>query len=132
MAWQESELIVADPPQTVIGAGVSDEADAETVSLAACEVRGAAGGVGTVLSWLQAKVGNVWFDLPHDMMLKGDPTAATDIGATTTSRNINRTSIAVNGNIAIYKHLPFDTVRLAYREVASGEYHGMAARFVGK
>ncbi|HET6373017.1 MAG TPA: hypothetical protein VFG76_06905 [Candidatus Polarisedimenticolia bacterium] len=58
--------------------------------------------------------GTTWFDIPYDSQLTTVAPATADQTAAKDKRNIANAVTAVGKHIAIYKHLPYKKVRLAW------------------
>jgi hypothetical protein len=115
--------------ELVRGSDVSDSASDFDLTSGAAVMLEQTGGGGLVVVWAQGKVGDAWCDLPLDYMMLANS------GASDVSSNKGKRNIVVNvagRHTAVYKHLPFDEVRLRSVEFASGESGTVYARAVGK
>jgi len=87
----------------------------------------------TLSLWLQVSDdgGTTYYDFPYDLRLKLS-TAATDQTATTNKRNIIDAATAIEKTLAIYKHMPATTIRLAYDLGGTSPSFTLSASLVGK
>ena len=103
----------------VTGGGPAGEVPIPVHSMAVVtiDITAVSGTSPTADFWLQGydRFAKQWFDVPYDQQLTSNAAAA-DLAANTNRRNINGTSAAtgVSKHVAVYKHLPFEKVRLQW------------------
>lgn len=84
-----------------------------TMLLVAARITASSGTSPTMGLWLQwSPDGTNWYDLPYDAQLTKN-TAAADLTANTSKRNINGTALATGASLhtALYRHVPAGYLR---------------------
>jgi len=99
------------------------------------DITAVSGTTPTLDVWLQGydRFAKQWFDVPYDQALTS-ASAAADLAATANRRNINGTAsaTAVSQHVAVYKHLPFEKVRLQWKIGGSTPSFTFSAGISGK
>jgi len=115
VSYQRRRLLPPGPPNhRGDNVGASQGTEAVFVDLAAAEIQ-IANPSGSLLVFLQAKVGSTWYDVPLDLRLR-DGNVDADA-----NKKLILDTIPVFRSVGIIKHCPFDEVRLAWKEFQSGE-----------
>jgi hypothetical protein len=109
------ELLAAGSVLTATGQGTSKAVPTITMAALAVNLIAFSGSGATFTAWLEGLiVGTSWCQIPYDWRIKSSA-AATDItSGTAGNRNAVNVETATSIWLAVYKHLPFDYVRLAY------------------
>jgi len=121
----------------VTGGGPAGEVPVPVHSMAVVtvDVTAVAGASPACDFWLQGydRFAKQWYDVPFDQSLTSNAAAA-DLAAGTNRRNINGTTAAtgVSKHAAIYKHIPFEKVRLQWAFTGTTTSFTFSAAISGK
>lgn len=70
-------------------------------------------GTGEADTWLQGRIGSLWYDIPNDVRLLSEP-GGTEIAVSTLKRNVDVGAVEASANaevLSLQKHCPFHDVR---------------------
>lgn len=122
------------PPTTIYGSGAAP-GDATTfidasTQMSMSSVRTFGDYATDGRSWVQAKIGNTWFDMPHDLSMLTFIGSTGDVTPNERKRNFDWESTGFRA-ITMYKRTPFGTMRsMSGRDLATSLNH--SARYVGQ